>query len=383
MKIVLNRIKTANAISPIMATALNRSTIPAVEGILIEAKKPNICVFTTYDLEKGMRIKIEADVIEEGYYIINAQKFIQTLRVMESDEITLTVDNRMIAKIVSGTSTFSLNALDGEDFPEVPSLKSEMSFFLKEGLFKRMLSKISYAMGTVDLRQVLNGCFVHVEDEEMLIVSCDTIKLAKCYRREHIQTGNENDTYIRYSFILPVKTVAELYKLLSDDDESTIKVYLMRKHIVFEIGDIVFFSRLIEGEYIDYDRVILTNHKIFATVDKDVLLNALDRASLITEEKITGSVPSNVKLTIEDGILKISAISKNGSSYDEIPVEQEGDNITIAFRNKYLIDSIRSCDTDKIKISLSSPLTSVNIEPVDGDEANNEIYMLLPVRMKD
>ncbi|MBE6538018.1 MAG: DNA polymerase III subunit beta [Ruminococcaceae bacterium] len=383
MKIIFDRAKVASVISPLMATAVNRSTLPAVEGILIEAKFPNTVILTTYDLEKGMRTSIEAQVVEEGYFVVNAQKFNQTLYVMDSDKITLTVDDRMRATITSGRSTVSMNALDGEDFPAVPSLKSEMGFFIHQKVLRRMLAKTTYAMGTVDQRQVLNGCFVHVEDDSIMIVACDSFKLAKCTRKADIKKGNESDRYISYSFILPVKTVNELYRLLSDDEDAITRIYLMRKHIVFEIGNIVFFSRLIEGEYIDYDRIILNSHKIHVEANKDILLSALERAALITEEKIAGSVRSHVKLNVKDDIIEISAVSTNGSSYDEVKIDHNGDNLLIAFNNRYLMDSIRSCDTEKIKLSISSPLTSMNIEPVGEDDGIEEIYMLLPVRMKE
>lgn len=383
MKIIFNRGIASSAVAPLMATAVGRSTLAAVEGILIEAKKPDICILTTYDLEKGMRITIEAKVIEEGFCIINAQKFNQTLHVMESDEIILTVDEKMNATISSGVSTFKMNALDGEDFPAIPSLKSEMSFFIEQRILRKMFSKTMYAMATADQRQVLNGCFVHVENDEILIVACDSFKLAKCSQKTDIKSANENDNFVRYSFILPVKTVNEVYKLLSDSEDSICKIYLMRKHIVFEIDNIVFFSRLIEGEYIDYDRIILTNHKVFATVNRNTMLSSLERAALITEEKIAGSVRSHVKLNIDGEIIKVSAVSTNGSSYDEVSALHEGENVLIAFNNRYLMDSIRATDTEKIKLSLSSSLSSMNIEPIGTEDGIEEIYMLLPVRMKE
>lgn len=383
MKIIFKRKILANAIAPLMATAQSRSTLPAVEGILIEAKMPNTVILTTYELEKGMRTTIEAEVIEEGYFVINAQKFNQTLYVMENEDITLTVDEKLCATITSGRSTFRLNALEGEIFPSVPSLKSEMGFYIGEGVLRKMLDKTTYAMGTVDQRQVLNGCFVHVNDDGIMIVACDSFKLARCSRRTEIKKGNESDKYIHYSFILPVKTVNELYKLLSNDEEKMTRIYLMRKHIVFEIGNIVFFSRLIEGEYIDYERIILTNHKVTVEVNKEELLSSLERAALITEEKIAGSVRSHVKLNVNGENIEVSAVSTNGSSYDEVKVLHEGEDVLIAFNNRYLMDSIRSCDTEKIKLSISTPLTSMNIEPLEEEDGIEELYMILPVRIKE
>ena len=150
-----------------------------------------------------------------------------------------------------------------------------------------------------------------------------------------------------------------------------------------EIDGITFFSRLIEGEYIDYDRIILTSHKIRAVVDRDELMSALERAALVTEERIAGSVRSHVKLEFNDEGIKISANSTAGSTYDEIEAENVGGSICIAFNNRYLIDSLRSVSTEKVKLALSSPLTSMNIEPVGEEETVEEIYMLLPVKMRE
>lgn len=388
MKVIFERTKASAVIAPLMSTAASRSTLPAVEGILIEACKPSTVVITTYDLEKGMRTEMEAEVLEEGYYVINAQKFFKTLQVVEGEKVTLTIDEKMNATITAGRSTFRMNALDGEDFPAVPALKSEMGFYISEGLLKTMLQKTFYAMATQDQRAVLNGCFIHVDDDGIMMVSCDGFKLAKYNKRIPVRKGNESDRYLRYDFILPVKTAAELLKLLSDDEERITRIFLMRKHIVFEIGDIVLFSRLIEGDYIDYERIIREDNGIILVTEKDELMSALERASLITEEKIAGSVRSHVKLTAEGELIKISAVSTNGSSYEEVETSHEGEDITIAFNNRYLIDSIRSCDTEKIKLSLMSPLASMNIEPVyeDGEENDgsvDELYMLLPVRMKE
>ena len=113
------------------------------------------------------------------------------------------------------------------------------------------------------------------------------------------------------------------------------------------------------------------------------LIYALERAALVTEERIAGSVRSHVKLDLSDGVLKISAVSSAGSTYDELEVEQNGENIVIAFNNRFLIDSVRACDAEKVRLSLSSALTSMNIEPAEADEGTEEIFMLLPVRMKE
>jgi DNA polymerase-3 subunit beta len=384
MKIIFNRNEVSAAVAPLMCAVSGKSTLTTIEGILIEAKFPDVCTMTTYDLEKGVKITIEAKVLEEGSYIINAQKFNQTLRVMDGEEITLTVDDRLTATIVSGRSSHKMNALSGEDFPNVPELRSDRSFIIGQSILKDMLSKVDFAMGINDQRAVLNGTFMKISDDNVMVVSCDSFKLAKCAKKTELVNKNTNGKdHLEYSFIIPVKTVNELSRLLSDDEEALTQIYVTRKHIVLLIGELTFFSRLIEGEYIDYDRIIVKTHKINVKVNKREILSALERAALVTEEKIAGSVRSHVKLEMSSDVLKISAVSTAGSTYDELFIEHEGDDIVIAFNNKYLMDSLKACDSENVLLSLSSPLMSMNIQPADEDEANEEIFMLLPVRTKD
>ena len=190
---------------------------------------------------------------------------------------------------------------------------------------------------------------------------------------------------------MPLKTVNELDRLLSDDEESTVRIYMMRKHMVYMIGSLTFFTRLIEGQYIEYDRIIFKNHTITAQVDRAELIAALERAALITEERIAGAVRSPVRLDFEGDLLKVTATSSAGNTYDELAIIHEGDDISISFNNRYLIDSIRVCEDDRIRISLSTPRTSINIEPIVGDddesraraEGREDLFMLLPVRTKD
>lgn len=381
MKIIFNRSAISAAVAPLMCAVSGKSTLTTIEGILIEAKFPDTCVMTTFDLEKGVRITVEAKVIEEGSFIINAQKFNQTLRVMDGDEVTLTVDDKLVACIFSGRSSHKMSALSGSDFPNIPELESDRSFIVGQAVFKKMMNQVSFAMGVNDQRNVLNGTFCKISDDSVMMVACDSFKLAKCYKAAELVNKNTNgNEHLDYKFIIPVKTMNELNRLISDDEEALMQIYVTRKHIVFLIGELIFFSRLVDGEYIDYNRIIVTSHRISVGIDKRELVSALERAALVTEERIAGSVRSHVKLELVGDVLKISAVSSAGSTYEELSVEHTGDDILIAFNNRYLIDSVRACSSDKIVLSMSSPLTSMNIEPESKEE---EIFMLLPVRMKD
>ncbi|MBE6534110.1 MAG: DNA polymerase III subunit beta [Ruminococcaceae bacterium] len=387
MKVIFNRSVVSAAVAPLMYTASGKFTLNAADGILIDAKFPDECILTTFDGDKGLRIKIEAKVLEEGTYIINAQKFNQTLRVMDGEEITLSIDSKMVANIVSGRSSHKMSSLPGADFPSVPELKSDRSFIVAQGTLKKMFSQVSFAMGNNDQRVVLNGTFVKIDDESVTMVACDSFKLAKCKRRAELVNKNTNgNEHLEYKFIVPAKTVNDLCRLLEDDGEALTQIFVTRRHIVFNIGELTFFSRLLDGEYIDYERIIVKTHKINVLLDKEELYSALERAALITEEKIAGSVRAHVKLDIKEDSLRIYAMSVAGSTYDELNIEHSGDDILIAFNNRFLLDSIRSCSGSKVSLMLSSPLASMNIEPASDEYKENgieELFMLLPVRTKD
>ena len=384
MKITFDRQQILTATAPLMCATSGKSTLSATEGILIEAKHPDVCTMTTYDLEKGVRITVEAKVLEEGSYIINAQKFVQTLRVMSEGEVTLSVNAQLCAMMESGRFSHKMSALNGADFPDLPRLESERGFTLTEGTLRKMLGKTMHAMATDDQRRpILNGCYFDVKGNKLMLVACDSFRLAKCTTQAEIDNNNKDGSDLNYRFIVPIKTVNELVRLIGYGDEK-VRIHLMRKHIIFYVGEIIFFSRLLEGDYIDFDRIIIRQHKIHVTVERDAFLSALERAALITEEKISGRMQSHVKLELEEDVLKVLAASAAGSTYDELEVTHDGGDILIAFNNRYLIDAVRACDANKLLISLSSPLTSINIEPEEGKEDGTEdLFMLLPVKMKE
>ena len=382
MKIVFNRQMISNAVTPLMCAVSGKSTLTAIEGILIDATADGTCTLTTFDLKKGMQIQVQANVEEAGCYVLNAQKFSQTVRVMEGDEVILTVSDNLQACISSGKSSHKMNALAGEDFPVIPKLETEDGFEISQAALRDILSKTMYAMALNDTRPVLNGCYFNVNSDRLLAVSCDSFKLAKCTAIVPIENRNKDGSELNFSFIIPTKTVNELFRMLKDNEE-TVRICMTRKNIVFHFEDSIFFASLIDGLYIDYDRIILSKHTSFAYVKREPLIAALERAALVTEEKVANSVRAHVKLEFEEGLLKISATSTLGSTYDEIAIEQEGNGIVIAFNNRYLIDSLKACSAETVKISMTASLTSINIEPAEEKEDSKELFMLLPVRMKD
>lgn len=391
MKIVFKKESICAAVTPLLSGVSTKMTIAAAEGILIRAQVPDSCVLTTYDLEKGVQITMTGDVqvLEEGAAILNASKFGQTVRAMEGGDIVLTVDSKLCATIACGLSSQTMIALPAQDFPEIPRLSSPNGFVISQKLLKETMSKCMYAMGVNDQRPVFNGLYLNISDGHMDMVSCDSIKIAVCGVKADMENLNTDGEALNFQFIIPNKSVNELYKLLDEEEGHMARIYMSRKNVVIVLEDLVFFSKLIEGKYPDYNRVIIRNHKITVLVDRECLIGALERAALVTEEKVAGAVRPHVKLQVEGNVLKITAVSGTGSSYDELSIAHTGEDVLIAFNNRYLMDSLRACRSDMVKISLSSSMTSINIEPADPETDENgevicqDLFFLLPVRMKE
>lgn len=412
MKIIFNKNDMCEAVSPLQSGVSGKTALTATEGILFEAQAPDVCRMTTFDLEKGVRLSVRVEVIEEGAAIISAAKFSQTVRAMEDGEITLSVDDRNCVSITCGRASHTMNALPAADFPDLPRLRSVNGFTVPRKTLRAMIGKCMHAMGTNDQRPFLNGMYMRVTDGRLDTVACDSFRMAVCSTPAETENRNESGDALNYRFILPNKSVGELFRLLDYRNEKSEKslesgesaesgessesrgqgepltrIHMFRKNIVFDLDGITFFSRLIDGEYMDYERIIVRNHRILVTVDRDVLLSALERAALITEERVPGAVRSSVRLDIVGGMLKVSAVSGLGSSYDEMLIRHEGDDLTIAFNNRYLMDSLRACRAGDVRISMSTSLSSINIEPVLSEEetaaGESELYFLLPVRTKE
>lgn len=397
MKLIFQKNAVCSIVPLLMSgVSSGKETITAVEGILFQATKQDGCTMTTYDMEKGVQIHMTegVEVIEEGSAVINATKFGQIVRAMEGGSITLTVDDKLRTTVVCGRSSHTMIAQEGRDFPEIPRLTSAHGYVTSQKVLKQMMAKCLFAMGVNDQRPVLNGLFMNISENHLDMVACDSFKMAVCSASTQLQNMNAGGEDLQFRYILPNKSVNELYKLLDDkpdenQEEKQARIYMSKKNTIVVLDHLTFFTKLIDGEYVDYNRIIIRNHKICMTLDRECFLGALERAALVTEQKVAGAVRSHVKLQLEGGVLKISATSGAGSSYDELPVAHEGEDIVIAFNNRYLMECLRACRADTIKVSMTSALTSMNIEPADpetdeeGHVVGSDLFFLLPVRMKD
>lgn len=380
MKIVFEKSKLMDALSPAMGTVCTKNTIPSIEGVLIETMEGNQVRLSTFDMNKGMRVMMTAErVIEPGSYIINANRLMQILRVLSEETLTVAVSEDFTATVTSGLASFSLSALAGKDFPSMPELTGLRGFEVSSEILRDMIAKTIHSVAEQDARAMLCGAFFRIMQNRMEVISCDSYTLSRCSVQCEIRDVGELSA-LDFSFLVPGHALNELVRVLNVA-ESITTVKIARKHAIFCMGDIVFFTRMIDSEYIDYERIIPRDQNIFVEIDRSRFLAALERANLIAEEKIVGSARSYVKLVLSDGKMSVTSTSVNGRVYDEIPIKHEGADLEIGFNCRYLINSVRASTGEVLDLSFKTPTQSVTMVPHEKSEERDFFYMVLPVRM--
>lgn len=380
MKILFDKNTLLSALYPAMATVSNQKTISSIEGVLIETLDGNRVRLSTFDMNKGTRATIEAkQILERGSFIINAGRLLQIIKVLGEEDITIAVDESYTATVSGGRASFSLSAMRGQDFPSMPELDGSRGFSLPSSVLKDMIGRVLHSVADQDTRPMLCGAFFRIGDGQMEIISCDSYTLSRRSVRCDLRDVGEISV-LDFSFIVPGHALNELVRIL-DDSEETVTVKIARKHAIFFLGNIVFFTRMIDSEYIDYERIIPKDQSIFVRVARTKLLSALERAFLIAEERIQGSARSYVKLIVEGDKMNVTSASVNGKVFDDMPVSHEGEDIEIGFNCRYLINSIRATEGDELILSFKSATRCVTITPAEKEENKDFFYMVLPVRM--
>jgi DNA polymerase III, beta subunit len=379
MKVTFDHDELDAAVTPLTGVTSKNNTIASVEGIQIKATEDNICVLSGFDMEKGMRVTLNADVERAGCFVINAVKLSQIIKTMPQGRITVEVGARNITKIFSGKSEFQLQALDGSDFPNLPEFDGEQGFNIKRGEFAQMIKKSDFAVPANDPRAELNGLHIEISGKRIKMVSSDRNRIAMVERLCELENHGEGD--INSSFTIPTKTLPELSRLLGNS-EGTVSIKLGRKHIIFTCDNVVFFTRVLDKEFIDYKRFIPSGFAINVKLNGQRLLQGLERALLITENIQKGETKSPLRCNFNEDKLVLTTASSTGRFYDEMGIEKEGEDLEIGFNCRFLIEVIRACETGELSVSLNSPLMSMVIEPVVVDENNSYLYLILPLRLK-
>ena len=384
MKFKVHKSDFLKVLTPAMGCVSNKNTITSIEGVLIETLDNGKIEISSYDMNKGVRAIFQpTDIEREGKFIINAQRLYQTVRALPDDELTIDINEKLNCEISCGKASFSIFASRGEDFPTLPDLISDKGFTVSAVTLKKAIAKVSHSIAVQDNRAMLMGAFFKINNGGMEVVSCDSYTLSKCEMSCDVNSINDANSAVSYSFIIPGHALSELNKIVPDDDEFKCVFYLSRKHAIIKCDDITFFTRTIDMEYIDYNKIIPKDNDIFITVNRERLLSALERANIIAEEKIQGSGKNYVKIKVEDDLVILSSTSVNGRLFDEMECVHEGGEIEIGFNCRYIINSIRAAEGEEIIISFKSPTHAITISPKEAEEDFNYLYMVLPVRMNE
>lgn len=351
---------TARAVSP-------KSSIPALEGILLEAGE---CLrLTGYNLETGIRTSIGADVAEPGSLVLSARLFGEIIRKLPDDMIFFSSDGYLV-KITCGLSEFNIMGIDPEEFPELPCVSQENAFVLFQKSLKSMIGQTLFAVSDNESRPVHTGSLFEVEGDGVTVVSVDGYRLA--LRREKIQEHTGADAF---SFVVPGSALGEVEKICADS-EDMVTVTQGARHVLFQIGETILVSRRLEGEFLNYRQSIPRSNAIRVEGDTKELLTAIDRVSLIINE----NNKSPLRCVFGDGMLHISTKTAIGDAQDQCPLDGDGTGLEIGFNNRYLMDALKAAPAQRVRLELQSGVSPCVILPVEGEE--NFLYMVLPVRLK-
>ena len=372
MRFIMEKKELLDLLVPAAAASSNKNTLPALEGLLITVEGEDISV-CGYDLEKG--IKTFGKIIdgEDGSIIMNAQKTVAIVRNLPDCEVEFKADNKNIVEIIGGQSQFKIHGLSSESFPSLPELGNDRSFDINQKALKDIIQSTIFAVAQTDARPILCGELFKIEETKLTVVALDNTRLAMREENFAIKNNDEN-----FQMVIPGRALNDLMRLLEDDDED-VRVEVTKKYIVFVFENRLLFTRLLDGEYLDYKRVIPAQNKIYAKIETIPFINCVERASLIVDEKLK----TPIKCEFSGNTLMVSCSTQYGRVNDMITIDKDGPDLEIGFNNKYLLDALRACKEDTIIAELSSPLMSMVIKSATPREDGSFVYLVLPCRLKD
>jgi DNA polymerase-3 subunit beta len=359
--------KVLSVLQSVAGIVERRHTLPILANVLIR-KTGSALQLTTSDLEIQIRTTAELDGDAGNFTTtVGARKLIDILRTMPSDQ-TVSLEssqNKLILK--GGKSRFTLQSLPAEDFPLVQEAASfGPSFSVPQKTLKELLHQVSFAMAVHDIRYYLNGILFVAEGKQLSLVATDGHRLAFSSATLDVEVP-------RQEVILPRKTVLEMQRLLSDK-EGAIEMQFAGNQAKFSFEGMEFVTKLVEGKFPDYNRVIPKNHKNTITMGRTALLATLQRTAILTSEKFKG-----VRLNLEPGVLRVaSSNAEQEEAVDELEINYNGDAIEIGFNVTYLIDVLTNMDQDMVQVDLADSNSSALITI---PENTNFKYVVMPMRI--
>jgi len=364
MKIICSKESLSESVNIVQKAVSTRTTLPILEGILLEAN--DRLKMTAYDLEIGIECYVDADIREKGSIVLNSKMFGEIVRSLPDAEVLIEVKENRTVIIECETSYFEIKGIDPEGFPALPKMEKENGIKISQKLLKDMIKQTIFAVSTDENRPILTGALFEYKDGNLSIVAIDGYRLALRKTSVDIDVSD-------VSFVIPGKTLNEISKIIQPVDDD-LYIYAANNQILFDMGNCIMVSRLLEGEYLNYRSIIPKEHETSVKINTKNLLSCFERVSLIitSDER---RYPVN--LNIKDDLLVITTNTTVGNAREELKVEMEGKELDIAFNPRYFIEALRVIDNEAISIEFTTPVGPCTIKPLQGDEF---VYLILPIR---
>ena len=368
MKIICQSSELCEACANVQRAVSAKSSIPSIEGILINALNDEV-IITGYDLEVGITTSVRSNVKQGGKIILNAKILCDILRRLPGETVTIETDERLLATVRSGDAEYSLIGIDGNEFPELPTVSGGFPIVIERKLIKNMVKQTIFSVADAnESKPVYKGIKFEIESRKMRLIAVDGFRLAM--RTEAIDYDGEE-----VSFIVPSKTLSEVVRLIGEDG-GTISFGVGKRHIVIEVDGYTIVSRLLEGEFLNYKGAIPVGCSTTVRVNVRELIDCIERISLI----ITDKLKTPVRLNFADGVVKATSITALGTANDKVNCKFEGNKLEVGMNNKFLLDALRASDSDEIRIEMNGAVSPVVLLPVEGDSF---LFLVLPVRIKN
>src|ERR1700722_2742939 len=374
MKVVLNRADLLKGISTVQSAVATKNTMPILANVLLEARDKKL-EFVATDLDMGIRCSVIAEVVEKGSITINAKKLSDIVRELPEASVDIEIDENQKMILVCQKSQFKVHGLPEDDFPILPEVKKEKVFKINGSLLQEMIHKTIFAVSTDETRYVLNGVYFQVENEKLKMVATDGHRLA------YIQKKLEGKGEGKANVIIPTKTLNELSKVISDvakgkaeKEETIVEVVTTENQIKFTVEGVEIISRLIEGQFPNYEQVIPKDSDKKVEVSTSELSSATKRVAILTSEK-----SNSIRYQIKPGKISISSKTPDmGEAKEEIDASYKGEEISIAYNAKYVLDVLKNVGTDQVSIELTQPLSPGILKP-KGD--TDYLCVIMPMRV--
>lgn len=367
MKIICNKEILLNAINTVLKAVPSKTTTPILECILLKTNDSEFKMMAT-DLELGIETNLKnIEILENGSVALEARILSEIVRRLPDDDIEISTDEKNKTTIKCLNSEYQILGQSGDEFPDLPVIEKKSEYTLQQSKLKDLIRQTIFSVSTEETKMTLTGELIEVIDNYINIIAVDGYRVS--FRKHLLSNENEN-----IKAIVPAKSLNELNKILSADEQYEVSLYFTDKHILFDLGDSILISRLIEGDFINYNQIFTDDYNTVVTVNRKNIILCLERASLITRE----NKKTPLKLEIKGDKIVITSNTELGNAHEEVESTINGNELIIAFNPKYLIDALKAIDDDIINIYFNSTLSPCIIKPIESDSYK---YLVLPVRL--